>query len=388
MLLADLARAAGRPRQRLAWLRWGLRRLPGDRRLAFARALRKNRPPGDLSASLGEIELLAATQEGNEGGLHEALRALTWARHGFVRRAAEHRERTLRIGLRVPFVVYLLTEVELELHRFEEAAELGQRLVQQAPRWARGRLLLAEALLGRTRSEEGARALWEPLQQGSGGRRARAAGRLAVPSTWATTTAAFDLLWQRATGWPGAEGAAKLLRRLESLPWRLERTPDAFPALLAAAPQLAETLAGELAGRCILLAHPWIGWRRGPGLAAAMAMVTTAQGLAAEPRLLADVLAGREDLPTWRLGDLLAERHFRVELVHSSDEVLCALLDQGVAPIGPARKLAASAARDAQGLRPGAPHLPAGPAGRSGARDGALRAPCPCATRRAAACSP
>jgi tetratricopeptide (TPR) repeat protein len=331
LLLADLARASGLPRRAEAWLRWGQRHFPGERRLTFALLYEKiGRQP--LSRSLGQIDFLAASSEGGDGGVAEALRSLVWARHGFVRRAVEHRERTLRTGLRLPFVVYLLTEVELELHRFEEAAELGQRLAQQVPRWARARLLLAEALLGRTRSEEGLRALWEPLQQGT-----EDAG-LELRTGWLAFhlgdhAAAFDLLWRRVKGWPEAEGAAALMRRLENLPWRLERTPDALPELLAEAPALAETLAGELEGRH-LLAHPLISWRRGPGLAAAVTMVTAAQGVAAEPRMLVEALAGREEMPLWRLADLVAERHFRVELVNTSSEVLCSLIDQGVALIG------------------------------------------------------
>lgn len=331
LLLADLARASGLPRRSLAWLRWGRRHFEGDRRLRFA-LLYENIGRQPLSQSLATVEALESSQEGSDGGVHQALRALIWARHGFTRRAAEHRERTLRTGLRLPFVVYLLTEVEIELHRFEEAVELGQRLAQQVPRWARGRLLLSEALLGRSRSEEGLRQLWEPLQKGLED------AELELRAGWLAFhlgdhAAAFDLLWRRATAWPGAEGAAALMVRLESLPWRLERTPDALPELLAEAPHLAETLAGELAGRH-LLPHPWIGWRRGPGLAAAVAMVTAAQGLAAEPRSVIEALAGREDLAMWRLADILGERHFRVEMLGASSEVLRSLLDQGVALIG------------------------------------------------------
>ncbi len=331
LLLADLARASGLPRRAMAWLRWGQRHFPGDRRLIFG-LLYEKIGRQSLSHSLALVDELAASQVDGEGGLHEALRALIWARHGFLRRAAEHRERTLRIGLRLPFVVYLLTEVELELHRFEEAVELGHRLVQQVPHWARARLLYAEALLGRARSEEGLRALWDPLQQGT-----EDAG-LELRAGWLAFHlgdhgAAFDLLWQRSTGWPDAEGSAELLAQLESLPWRLERTPDALPELLAEAPRLAETLAGELAGRR-LLAHPYIGWRRGPGLAAAFSMVANAQGLSAEPRVLTEAFSGREEMPLWRVADLLSERHFRAEMVNSSSDVLCSLIDQGMAPIG------------------------------------------------------
>lgn len=331
LLLADLARASGLPRRAMAWLRWGQRHFPGDRRLIFA-LLYERAGRQALSRSLAQLDTLANNQGDGEAGLHEALRALIWARHGFPRRAAEHRERALRFGLRLPFVVYLLTEVELELHRFEEAVELGQRLVYQMPRWARGRLLLSEALLGRTRCEEGMRALWDPLRTGTED------AELELRAGWLAFHlgdhgAAFDLLWKRATGWPGAEGSARLMKSLCSLPWRLERTPDALPELLAEAPQLAEILAGDLAGRT-LLTHPQISWRRGAGLAAAFSMVCHPQGLHAEPKILSDAFPGREELPIWRVGDLLAERHFRIEMVQPKPDFLCSLILQGIAPIG------------------------------------------------------
>ena len=331
LLLADLARASGLPRRAMAWLRWGQRHFPGDRRLIFA-LLYERAGRQALSRSLVQLDALATNPGDGEAGLHEAMRALIWARHGFPRRAAEHRERALRFGLRLPFVVYLLTEVELELHRFEEAVELGQRLVYQMPRWARGRLLLSEALLGRSRCEEGMRALWEPLRTGTED------AELELRAGWLAFHlgdhgAAFDLLWKRATGWSGAEGSAQLMKSLCSLPWRLERTPDALPELLAEAPQLAEILAGELAGRT-LLTHPQILWRRGAGLAAAFAMVCHPQGLHAEPKMLSDAFPGRDELPIWRLSDLLAERHFRIEMVQPEPEFLCSLIVQGIAPIG------------------------------------------------------
>ncbi|MCG8455637.1 MAG: hypothetical protein MI919_05095, partial [Holophagales bacterium] len=156
LLCSDLARAAAFHREFFAIVHLGRRRFPEDRLLAFE-AARVATIRNRWREAIGAMENLLPGADDGERALLEALLASAQAQMGFARRSERHRDRALALFGRSaavdPRVAYELAYAGLCLRRFGEAAEHAGRAVAGAPRWARARLLHAEASIARGQVE-------------------------------------------------------------------------------------------------------------------------------------------------------------------------------------------------------------------------------------------
>ena len=333
ILLGNLAQICGLSARCRAAYQMGHRAHPTHGKLAVLHAW-------ELSARVKHVafrKIMAAVKKAapEQAGLYAALSCYHYSLIGWTKTALKYREQAFGFSQDDPLLLYVLSRAAGRRTDWEEAIDLGMKVVEARPKWNRARSALSDSLLCLGRVKEAQHVLSSAVQD-----RRHIWYDFSV-SNLMEVKRQFDQSVEHQQRlidyYPNRSRIVQYTARQLVLQHARSGQVDAARAItrefyLKGFEDWEESFTADR--RKTYLPVPLVAQTTNHCVPTCAAMVAQAQGCEATPAELADQMGTRHGTPMWALVDTMRERGFLARCVKPEPDVIESMLEQGVPLIG------------------------------------------------------